>query len=359
MADIKQPGRILEISVILVLLGAFIFWAFDARSDDQPRIQVGGYFEGYYEYGANQPAAGNRFRGYDSAENQLTLDLAEISFSGAVEDFSFIADLDFGSFAETNDTNESSRHLGQGVLSWKPKDSRFSFDFGKMYTHLGFETAKARENWQFSRSNLYLYGIPFWHTGVAAHADWIASQFSTSLYLYNGWNSLTDTNRSKTAGAQVKWTVGGAALVYNVVGGPEKANDEADWRIVHDVNATYSISKGFDVALDGIAGSERNSAGDGTRPARWSAGTAAVRVGLGTDFISPRFEIYRDTDGFTLGSVPQTLKSVTLTYGHPVRKVLEGRLEYRMDMSDRATFDSIEGAKKTQSTYLAGFSAKF
>ncbi len=351
MANMKRPGRILEICVILVLLGAIIFWAFDARSDDQPRIQVGGYFEGYYSYGLNQPGTGNRYRGYDSAENQLSLDLAELTFSSSADDFSFIADLDFGSFAETNDTNESSRHLGQGVVTWKPKNSRFSVDFGKMYTHLGLETAKARDNWQFSRSSLYLYGIPFWHTGVAVHADWVPSQFSTSLYLYNGWNSLTDTNRSKTVGAQVKWMIGDTALVvYNVVAGPEKANDEADWRIVHDLNATYSFSSRFGVAFDAIAGSERNSAGGGTRSARWSAGTAAFRLGLGSDYFSPRFEIYRDTDGFTLGSVPQTLKSVTVTYGHPIGKVLEGRLEYRIDTSDQAS---------TQSTFLAGFSAKF
>ena len=43
-------------------------------------------------------------------------------------------------------------------------------DFGKFVTSAGAEVIESKDNWNYSRSLLFAYAIPYWHFG-AAHLD--------------------------------------------------------------------------------------------------------------------------------------------------------------------------------------------
>lgn len=347
----------------------------------KPEITVNGFLDGYYSFNFNNPkqttglsasgvsssavpSANNTYRYYDTYQNQFILSLAELTIKATLKEVSFVADLDFGPFADLNASaptpagtvvDESSKHIGQAVLSYRPTDSNFSFDAGKMYSHLGVETVKSKDNFNYSRSILFSYAIPFWHTGFRVGYDAIPGKIQTSLYIYNGWNVQYDTNRSKTLGGQVKFTPSSeTTLIYNFLGGPERTDSESDWKTIHEISLTQSLSESSILIANIVHGSEENAVVSSSRTrAQWHGGFVGWKYQINDhSYLSPRYEVYRDKDGYNLGAASQTINSLTLTYSRSLAQGFETRVEARSDSSSESTFTSDSGTSKSQTTLL-------
>lgn len=251
--------------------------------------------------------------------------------------------------------DESSKHVGQAVVSYRPKDSKFSFDAGKMYSHLGVETVKSKDNLNYSRSILFSYALPFWHTGIRVGYEVLPGKFQTSFYAYNGWNTQYDINRSKTLGAQLKWTPSEeTTVIYNYLGGPERVDSESDLKTLHEINFSHVFSSSLSLIGDLVHGSEPNVlVGSSLTKAQWYGGLLGFRYQMNeASYVSPRYELYRDNEGFNLGSLPQTIQSVTLTYGRMLAPGFEIRTEARGDFSTESSFATESGTSKSQTTFL-------
>lgn len=346
-----------------------------------PRLEWHVYGDAYYSYNFNRPApvtlpsgagvgaasapdAKNLYRYYDVYDNQISLSLLELTVLARHEEVTLLADLDFGSFADFNaasgsgggkSIDEVSKHIGQAVVSYRPVGSRFFFDAGKMYSHIGAETVKAKDNWNYSRTILFSYAMPFWHTGAHAGYDAIPEKLQTSLYVYNGWNSVYDNNRSKSVGGQVKFAPAATVSVaYNVLTGPERADSERDRKTVHELNASYTLSEGFSLLGDLVYGKESGVTVNSLRTdATWYGGFLAAKYDLNEiSYLSPRFEVFRDQHGYILGNGPQALRSGTFTYGRRVAKGLDFRAEGRWDSSSVHPFTKGLVAKNSQGSAL-------
>ena len=373
-------GPRLLFTFIMVICGALPVKA--SATESAKRIEWSGYFDSYYSYNFNRPApvtpptatspsaaaipvGNNTYRYYDNYHNQLTLNLIELTVKAQLEDVSLLTDLDFGTFADlnaaTSSTNgttvdETSKHVGQAVLTYRPASApRFIFEIGKMYTHVGLETVKAKDNWQYSRSTLMAYGMPFWHTGVRLGYDLVPEKLSGSLYIYNGWNSIYENNSSKTIGVQIKYLPSSdVVLVYNFIGGPERSKNDGDWKVVHDLNGTITLLPKWQLAFNVLTGSEKNAVNNNTQNAEWYGGSVAAKYLVSEmSYISPRFEIYRDQGGHTLGASSQTVQSGTLTYGVKPSPSFEVRGEARYDSSNQSVFVDNNGMSNSQTTLLA------
>ena len=331
-------------------------------------LTIGAFLDLYYAYNFNRPAptpvlanttstsaslppANNALRFYDLYNNTIGLNLAEITLKRTSSEVGMLIDLDFGHEADLNAAvnpgtgtqvvDEVSKHVGQAYLtynpSWAPK---LRLDAGKLITHMGLEVAKSKENFQYSRSLLYSFGIPIWHMGAHVAYTAVPDRLQLSAYVYNGWNSIYESNTTKTFGGQLKFTPGDLVLVYNLITGPEQPNDDADWRTVHEIYGTWETGR-LTLAFDAIYGKEKNVTPAGAAAplnATWWAVTIAPKFQLMPKlYVSPRFEIYKDKDGFTLQGPPQTIYSYTLTGGLMVADGLELRLEFRDDHSTSAT----------------------
>jgi len=336
----------------------------------------------YYGYNFNQPApvvapssasvsaasvpdARNTYRYYDFYHNQISLSLLELSVLAKHGEVSLLVDLDFGPFADGNaasgsgaakSVDEVSKHIGQAVVSYRPEGSRFSMDVGKMYSHIGAETVKSKDNFNYSRTVLFSYGMPFWHTGARFGYDIIPDRFSANIYLYNGWNSIYDNNQSKSVGAQLKVVPASFVTVaYNYLGGPERTDSEKDRKTVHELNTSWTLTDSLLLLTDLVYGEEQNVVLGTTRSvAKWYGGFAALKYSLnGHSYLSPRFEIFRDHNGYLLGGGAQTLHSATMTYGHTLAKGLDLRTEGRWDSSSTKLFTKGLTAKSSQTTLLA------
>ncbi len=345
-----------------------------------PEVLISGNFDGYYSYNFNRPqslvipsaessnlpASQTQFRNFDIYSNQFALNLAEISVKRSGDEVGFRVDFAFGESVDvlnrqpdTVAVDEVSKHIGQAILSYTPSRlPGFTFNFGKMFTHLGYETTKARDNWQYSRPFLYALAMPYWHFGMSASYSWIPGAFGTSLFVYNGWNSIYDNNQSKTLGAQVALTPSGSfGAYYNLISGPEQPDDTSHRKTIHDLVLTWRASSSLSFAADLLYGhSQQDVLPSGVGDASWSGATVAAKFApLSWYYVSPRFEVYRDEGGLTSGAT-QTLRSVTLTNSFTLGEGLETRLEFRHDASTASSFiGKDEVSVSSQTTVTASF----
>lgn len=361
----------------------FLIGTLSASANDKaPDLEWHIFADSYYSYNFNRPTpvtapnaasvnaaaipnAQNTYRYYDTYHNQFALSLFELSTKANFGEASVLVDLDFGPFADLNSASTStsgksvdevSKHMGQVVLSYKPEASRFSFDMGKMYSHLGVESVKSKDNYNYSRTVLFSYGLPFWHTGLRANYDAIPELLTASLFVYNGWNSIYDNNNSKSLGAQLKYSPSTlVTLAYNYLGGPERSDSEKDRKTVHEVNSTWSFNDSWSAITDAVLGEEENVAiGITTTKAIWYGGMLGLKYNLNErSYLSPRFEVFRDQHGYILGGSPQAFQSGTLTYGRNLSKGLDLRSEGRWDSSSQKPFNKGLESKDSQVTVLA------
>jgi hypothetical protein len=228
---------------------------------------------------------------------------------------------------------------------------------GKMATHMGAEVIETPANINYSRSLLYTLAIPYDHIGVMASYPF-SSQFSATLYVYNGWNNVDIINTDKTLGAEITWTPTSAiTFVENWIGGAEEAHS-FNKRHVFDSILNIQATDALYISLNADYGQETNipAVVSSVGTAVWKGISAIGKYSL-TDAsaIAVRGEYYYDQNGFTTGTA-QTLKEITLTYEYKFTPAFLTRLEFRDDMSDMSTFEDDSGAftKTSQSTLLVG-----
>lgn len=339
-----------------------------------PGFRFSGYFDAYYQANTNRPAPTdtalnpqNNLRAYDANSNQLVLNLVEFTIKYNRRDTAFVLDLDFGSFADTNAqtpalrnsggptpaaANEMTKHIGQAVFSYAPRGSRWVLDVGKMPTHVGLELMKPKDNWNYSRPVLFTFGGPFWHTGLHLGYSVIPDRLTAGFYLYNGWGTVYDNNNVPTYGAQLKWTpTDKFTWIYNYIGGPEQIADMGNWKQVHESNAILTFNPKFSMAADVLYGTEKGAI-NGIQKASWyGAQVGAKWQTTEKSYLSPRLELYKDPQGYTLGGGYQSLFSSTLTYGRSIHDGFELRFEGRFDRSSAADrFTTHTGTSRSQPT---------
>ena len=71
------------------------------------------------------------------------------------------------------------------------------WDVGKFVTPIGAEVIESQDNWNYTRSILFGYAIPFYHVGVRATLT-ATDKVTLAGYLVNGWNNGSEINGDKT-----------------------------------------------------------------------------------------------------------------------------------------------------------------
>lgn len=316
----------------------------------------------YYAYSANEPETGSLIplRVFDGSHNQLSLALAEVGLSkpaSADNRVGFRFDLDFGPVADAVNAFEPGgdtfRNVQQAYISYlAPVGNGLTIDFGRWVTQHGAEVIEAKDNWNYSRSILFGYAIPFYHTGV--RLTYAANdKVSVGGTISNGWNNSTENNSAKTysVSAAIKATPE-LTIVQNYMAGPEQPGNPDDWRHLYDATVTYaaddtlSLMGNVDYGHDTIEGADVSW---------WGVGLYARKQVNPHFAVIPRFEYYDDTEGgFTTGAA-QKVKEVTLTAEVKHTQGLVMRIEYRGDWSDVDYFVKDGRPKDNQHTFVVGW----
>src|SRR5262245_45560075 len=177
---------------------------------EPPRVDVTGFVDVYYGYNFNK--VDPLLRTYDVQHNTFSLSLAEVAFAKAVSPESrvgFRTDLDFGkaadltaAFEPASDGKEIYKHIEQAYVSLLT--GKVQWDAGKFVSPMGAEVIESQDNWNYTRSILFGFAIPFYHVGLRATVT-ASPKLRFTGYLVNGWNNGSEINGNKTVHLGLTW----------------------------------------------------------------------------------------------------------------------------------------------------------
>ena len=237
----------------------------------------------------------------------------------------------------------------------------FEIDLGQFVTSAGAEVIETNSNWNYSRSLLFAWAIPYYHFGIRTSFP-VGKHFTGGVQLVNGWNNTEDNNSGKTLGLTGTFTTTKFAWTNTYYGGPENAGTNTGWRHLYDTVLLLTPNSKFNAYLNFDYGQNTSplavDAGlDPTFTSKWYGIAGALHFQPTSKWsFTPRLEWFKDRDGFSTGT-SQDLKEFTLTGEY---KIIEGfltRAEYRYDWSNQPFFDRgiNPAAVKDQNVLAIGF----
>jgi hypothetical protein len=333
-----------------------------SQSAQSQSVTYTGFVDAFYSYNIATPnSKTNKLRNFDTPENLFTLSLAELVIQKTASPIGFRIDLDYGA---TNDVvqpaSTSSLSLLQQayVTAVLPVGDGLTVDVGKFVTHMGYEVIESKDNANYSRSFLFAYAIPYYHTGIRLCYP-VMSNLTASLHIVNGWNSTLHINNSKSIGATLNYApTSSTGIIFNGMFGHENLTPVEDGaRNVYDFVVNQTLSDKISLGLNADYGEAGTTGG----LAMWKGAAVYGKYTVDTlSAIAVRAEVYDDPIGYSTGTAG-TLKEVTLTLEHKLFNQMIVRGELRDDMSTSPVFDNGAkvGTETNQLTFLVGLIVPF
>jgi len=323
-------------------------------------IQFSGFVDAYYSlnFGHPSPAGtsatvGNQpIRAFDIQADKFSLNMVELALQKSPTNqtpVGFRVDLDFGPGANIvhgfDPGGASFNNIEQAYVTYvAPVGKGLTIDFGQFVTWMGYEVIESKDNWNYSRSILFTWAIPFYHAGVRLTLP-VTDTLSVSVMGVNGWNNAVSNNAGKDVGAEIIFTgIPKVSLVANGIWGSYAADGFR--RDVYDFIATITPTDKLSIAANADYGTDDCLVNNGPAGAGCATPGAASWFGIAgylryafTDAtaLALRAEWYKDGDGTTT-TVAQTLGEVTATGEWRIANALLTRLEYRRDWSNQTAF---------------------
>lgn len=330
-------------------------------------VALTGLADVYYGYNANHPANGTATEPFQLNNSQFSLNLIELQLDKVPDKtapLGFRVALGFGQAMNAVNGNpgdgvaSATQYLKEGYLSYlAPVGKGLQIDVGKFVTSTGAEVIETNQNWNYSRSLLFYYAIPYYHFGARAKYTF-NDKWSVTGFAVNGWNNLVATNSGKTGGVSIGWTpTKKITITETYLGGPRDFagtgnngpwNHLSDTVIAFNPNAKLSLQANIDYDRAEEFGAAR-------KPADYSGIAAYAKYAFNPKVaLAGRYEYFNDHDGFATGTA-QHLHEVTGTLERRIGGHLLSRLEVRHDNSNQNFFQ--RGAPsfvKGQTTVDAG-----
>ena len=228
----------------------------------------------------------------------------------------------------------------EAYLTWTMPDDGpsllkgLSLKGGKFVTLLGAEVIEPWSNFNYSRSYLFSFAIPFTHTGALVSYP-INDKLSVTGGAVEGWDKVQSNNQGWTGIGNITYTLSDqVTLAGNGIWGPEQTNKTGNKRGVADFVATIKPTSALTLLLNYDWGHE-DAAAAGGEAALWQ-GFAAVANYAFTDRISSavRGEWFEDHGGARTG-IGGTFYEATVTGKYLFTQHLYGQVEYRHDESGK------------------------
>ncbi len=321
-------------------------------------VDVSGMADGYYSVGFNHPSNNVAvLRNFDDRVNQPELNMAKVTLDLAPKPVGFHLDVGFGRTFDIVSATEKDvspmKFFEQAYVDVKPASWKGAeLDFGKFVTSAGGEVMETSGNYNYSRSLLFAWAIPYYHFGMRFSTP-VGKQFTAGAQLVAGWNNIVTGSTYRTVGLTGAWTKSKFTWTNTWYGGPDENKFDRGYRNLYDTvlsvnaNSKTSFYLNFDYLHD------KPKVGPAFR-VTGIAGAAKYQLTKKL-YISPRLELLDDMDGGATGTA-QRVKEFTLTGNYAFESRVQGFLEYRHDWSNEPFFNrgNQPGIWKTQPTLLAG-----
>lgn len=227
------------------------------------------------------------------------------------------------------------RYAEQMYLIAKPtKLHGTEIDFGQFVTSAGAEVIESTSNFNYTRSLLFAWAIPYYHFGFKVTTP-ITKELTVGFQVVNAWNTVWGNNDFKNIGLTMALTKPKYTYSLNYYEGPNKLGTTAGKRNLVDTTLLLTPNSKFSAYINGDWGRD-NRIGGGYD--QWYGLAGAGRYQLTKIFaLAGRAEFFNDPTGFSTGT-KQVLKEGTATAEGKIGDHFVGRLEYRHDSSDHPFF---------------------
>ncbi len=332
-----------------------------------------GFVDGYYSFNDNHPTnsangQSNDLYNFDDRTNQWDLDAAKITFNRDPATFGVHADVIFGrtnTLIHPNTTKYDDDYLEQAYVSWKPaKGLRGSeIDFGQFSASAGAETIEAKDNWNYSRSILFAWAIPYYNFGLRTSTP-VTKTWTAGVQLVNGWNNVINGEDGPTGVFTSALTEAKYTWSFNVYTGPEKSGGVGEYRNLVDTTILLTPNAKFNAYVNIDYGHNTTSAytvKGVTTPqatADWSGIALAAHEQFTTNLAAAaRWEFFNDRQGFATGTT-QVVQEATATIERKWTPRFIARAELRHDYSNEDFFHKgATGLAPAQTTLTVGLIA--
>ncbi|MGH9586314.1 MAG: porin, partial [Acidobacteriaceae bacterium] len=336
-------------------------------------LDFSGLIDGYYSYNANRPSNAangqiNDLYNFNDKTDQFNLSAAKFTVGYDPNPIGFRLDLLFGrakTFLHSSDKG-TDNYIEQAYISAKPpKWHGTEVDFGQFVTSAGAEVIEAKDDWNYSRSILFAWAIPYYHFGLRAAVP-VTASWTAGVQVVNGWNNVVDNNGGATIGLTSALTRPKYAWALNYYTGPENTDTQKSYRNLIDTTVMLTPVSKFSAYINYDYGQNHSPAAiAGGVPVpeqspHWQ-GVAFAAHGqiMSKSALAGRVEYFDDHQGFSTGSA-QAVKEFTGTYEYKWLSGLLTRVEYRRDWSNVDFFHKGDGGMvDAQSTLTMAFIAFF
>jgi hypothetical protein len=300
--------------------------------------------DGYITNNFNSPVGStNQLQNFDLNYGIPEMSLVKVTVDKSDKMFGFHVDAGFGEtmrLIHAGDVaaqdHKALRYIEQMYLIAKPNHTHGTeFDFGQFVTSAGAEVIEANANWNYSRSLLFAWAIPYYHFGLRTSTP-ITKIWTVGVQVVNAWNTVWGNNDMKNIGITSALTLPKYTWSVNYYEGPNNPGTFSGKRNLIDSTLLLTPNSRVNYYINGDYGQNNNPVGGGSN--KWYGIAGAVHIQLTKKFaISPRAEIFDDADGFSTGTA-QTIKEGTITGEYKYNDHFIGRLEFRHDSSDTPFF---------------------
>lgn len=332
-------------------------------------LDFSGYIDAYYSYNGNRPS--NAANGqvsdlynFNDKTDQFNLSAAKLTVNHDPDPIGAHIDLIFGrtnALIHSASEQSTDNYVEQAYISAKPpKAHGTEIDVGQFVTSAGAEVIETMSNWNYSRSLLFAFAIPYYHFGVRTSTP-VTKTWTAGVQLVNGWNNVVSNNSGVTVGLTSAVTTPKVTWDANLYTGPSNTDTQKGYRNLFDTTVLLTPTAKFNAYLNYDYGQNHapQATGSHMTSLHWQgiAGAAREQV-TSKSALAGRFEYYED-QGFQTG-VSQRVKEFTATYEYKWLAGLLMRAEVRRDWSDQAFFHKGDtGMVKAQTTATVGFIAFF
>ena len=293
-----------QLAIFPVLCLCFSLYGQDsALAEKKSKIKLLAYADAYYQYDFNKaadklrPAFLYNFKKHD----QLDVNLALVKASIEINKFRANIGIMAGNYAKFNLAAEPEffRYVYEANIGYQLSD-KISIDLGILPSHIGCESAMAKDNWNLSRSML-AENSPYYETGIKlnykANDTWMFS-----LLVLQGWQNIKDHNSSKAAGTQIVFTPN-ENMIFNSSSfiGNERPDSAKQLRLFNNFHFTYKISEKLKTLFMLDLGMEKKI--DKTGYNKWMGTALLLQYSFTKKLaIGARGELYKDKAGVVISN---------------------------------------------------------
>ncbi|HZL57778.1 MAG TPA: outer membrane beta-barrel protein [Bryobacteraceae bacterium] len=312
-----------------------------------------GLADGYVDHNSNNPSLGfNQLQNFDLHSGVPRLSLIKGTVDKSDKVLGIHLDIGAGEtmrLIHAGDPaaldHQALRYVEQMYLIFKPNNTHGTeIDFGQFVTSAGAEVIESSSNWNYTRSLLFSWAIPYYHFGFRSTIP-VTKELTVGFQLTNAWNTVWGNNALDNIAFTLAYTKTKYTYSLNYLEGPNHIGTSQGKRNLVDTTLLLTPNSKLNIYINGDWARDNNA---GSGHGQWYGLAGAARYQVTKLFaVAGRGEFFDDTKGYSTGTA-QLIKEGTATGEFKLNDHLVSRLEFRHDASDHLFFDQGSGKPLTK-----------